>query len=393
MSSSGIPTREEIVDRVAALVPVLREQAVWSEENRRLSDATIATLAEAGVFRLRTPRRYGGYECDTTTLVQVAMELGRADGAIGWTSSVYWIPTWIAGLFQDSAQDEVFTTPDPRVCGTNSPTGTAVPAEGGVVLNGSWKFISGAWHAGWQEVAAVLLRPDAEPEPLMLLVPMSDLEIADDWHTVGLRGSGSVTTLADHVFVPQHRIIPMSAAMRPQGLSQANADSPVWRTPATLVAAASGVGVAVGLAKAAKEVFFERLPGRQITYTDYTAQNEAPVTHLRVAEAVNRIDQAEFHALRAAAVVDAKAASGEEWKIEERARVRNDQGEATRLAKQAVDTFVSISGGSAIYLDVALQRIARDIQAAGLHALINPDTNAELYGRILCGLEPNTLYI
>ncbi|KDN82377.1 acyl-CoA dehydrogenase family protein [Kitasatospora cheerisanensis] len=393
MSSTGIPTREEIVERVSALVPVLREQAAWSEENRRLSEETVAALAEAGVFRLRTPVRHGGYECDTSTLVEVAMELGRADGAIAWTSSVFWIPTWIAGLFPDSAQDEVFTSAAPRVCGTNSPTGTAVPTEGGILLNGSWKFVSGAWHAGWQEIAAILIRPDAEPEPIMALVPMTDLSIVDDWHTVALRGTGSVTTVAEDLFIPEHRIIPMGAAMRPQGLSHANADSPVWRTPASLVAAASGVGVAVGLAKAAREVFFERLPGRKITYTDYTAQNEAPITHLRVAEAVNSIDQAEFHARRAAATVDAKAASGEAWKLEERAQVRNDQGEATRLAKHAVDTLVSISGGSSIYLDVPLQKIARDIQAVALHALINPDTNAELYGRVLCGLEPNTLYI
>ncbi|OKI99860.1 acyl-CoA dehydrogenase family protein [Kitasatospora sp. CB01950] len=393
MTTTGIPTREEIVERVAALVPALREQAAWSEDNRRLSEETVAALADAGVFRLRTPVRHGGYECDTATLVEVAMELGRADGAIAWTSSVFWIPTWIAGLFPDAAQDEVFTSPAPRVCGTNSPSATAVPADGGIVVNGAWKFVSGAWHAGWQEIAAILLRPDAEPEPVMALVPMDELKIVDDWHTSSLRGTGSVTTVAEDLFVPEHRIIPMSASIRPQGLSRANAHSPVWRTPAALVAAASGAGVAVGLAKAAREAFFERLPGRKITYTDYEAQNEAPITHLRVAAAVNSIDQAEFHARRAAATVDAKAASGEEWKNEERARVRNDQGEATRLAKHAVDTLVSISGGTSIFLDVPLQRIARDIHAVALHALINPDTNAELYGRTLCGLEPNTLYI
>ncbi|MFD7645821.1 acyl-CoA dehydrogenase family protein [Kitasatospora sp. NPDC059795] len=393
MTTTGIPTREEIVERVAALVPALREQAAWSEDNRRLSEETVAALADAGVFRLRTPVRHGGYECDTSTLVEVAMELGRADGAIAWTSSVFWIPTWIAGLFPDAAQDEVFTSPAPRVCGTNSPSATAVPADGGIVVNGAWKFVSGAWHAGWQEIAAILLRPDAEPEPVMALVPMDELKIVDDWHTSSLRGTGSVTTVAEDLFVPEHRIIPMSASIRPQGLSEANAHSPVWRTPAALVAAASGAGVAVGLAKAAREAFFERLPGRKITYTDYEAQNEAPITHLRVAEAVNSIDQAEFHARRAAATVDAKAASGEEWKNEERARVRNDQGEATRLAKHAVDTLVGISGGTSIFLDVPLQRIARDIHAVALHALINPDTNAELYGRTLCGLEPNTLYI
>jgi hypothetical protein len=40
-----------------------------------------------------------------------------------------------------------------------------------------------------------------------------------------------------------------------------------------------------------------------------------------------------------------------------------------------------------------MQRIERDIRAISMHALMHPTTNLELYGRILCGLEPNTLYV
>jgi len=58
-----------------------------------------------------------------------------------------------------------------------------------------------------------------------------------------------------------------------------------------------------------------------------------------------------------------------------------------------VDIFNNASGGSSIYNDVPIQRIHRDITAVNLHALMHPDTNTELYGRVLCGLEPNTLYI
>ena len=37
----------------------------------------------------------------------------------------------------------------------------------------------------------------------MALVPMADLHIVDDWETAGLRGSGSVSTVAKDVFVPE----------------------------------------------------------------------------------------------------------------------------------------------------------------------------------------------
>jgi len=51
------------------------------------------------------------------------------------------------------------------------------------------------------------------------------------------------------------------------------------------------------------------------------------------------------------------------------------------------------SGGSSNYSTVPIQRIQRDITAINLHALNLPATNLELYGRILCGLEPNTFFV
>ncbi len=393
LTTTEVPTRDELVSRAAGLVPMIRKHAAWQEEHRRLHPDVVGAIEDAGLFKLRTPRRYGGYEVGTRTLVDIASELGRGDGSVAWTTAVLWIPTWIAGLFPDEAQDEVFATPNVRVCGTNSPTGMAVPVDGGIQLNGSWKFISGAYHAQWQEIAAILLRPDAQPEPIMALVPMDQMKIIDDWYTTGLSATGSVTTVAENVFVPHTHIIPMEAAMRPAGLSKANDSSPLWRTPTTLVAAASGVGGAIGLAKAAKEEFLNRLPGRKITYTEYENQSDAPITHVQVGTALMKMEQATYHAYHAADLVDTKAASGEAWTLEERARVRADQGWATKLAKEAVDIFAAASGGSSIYRDVPIQRIARDVNAMSLHALINADTNTELYGRIVLGLPPNTLYI
>jgi hypothetical protein len=159
------------------------------------------------------------------------------------------------------------------------------------------------------------------------------------------------------------------------------------------VASASSVGTVIGLAKGAKDTFFKRLPNRKITYTSYENQREAPLTHLQVSDAVLKIDQAEFHAQRLSALVDTKGVEGSPWKLEERARARADLGAVVRLAKEAVDIFTTASGGASIYSDVPIQRISRDIQAVNLHALMHPNTNAELYGRVLCGLEPNTLYI
>ena len=393
MLKTEIPTRAELVSRVVEIAPILRASAPWSDENRRLHEDALDALTGAGIFKMRVPRRYGGYESDTRTLVEVASELVRADGSLSWVASVYWIPTWMTGLFPDSVQDEVFSTPDVRVCGTLSPSAMAAPAAGGVVVNGKWGFISGAPHSHWQEIVAILVGPDSEPMPIMALVPMSDLTIVDDWYTSGLQGTGSVTTIAKDVFVPQERVIPLPVILEGQSASVLNADCAMYRAPLLPVASASSVGSMVGLARAAKEAFFERLPGRKITYTDYSSQATAPLTHLQAAEAVNKVDEAQFHADRLSTLVDTKCAEGSPWTLEERILARGDLGAVGRLAKESVDIFTSASGGSSIYSDVPIQRIQRDMNAVSLHALMHPDTNAELYGRALCGLEPNTLYV
>lgn len=394
MNSHTASPQPELVRRATELVPTLRANAQRQEDNRRLLDETVEAMADAGFFRMRVPARYGGHECDSRTQAEVTAELARGDGAVGWTMSVWTIPGWMVGLFPDEVQDEVYSTPNVRVCGTLSPSGTATPVPGGYRVDGRWSFISGAPHSHWQQIIAMAPTPDGVGLwPVMALVPMSDLEQVDDWYASGLRASGSISTVAEDVFVPAGRVLPMAAVMQQQYASTANADLPLYRAPLLGVAAASSIGTLLGLARAVYEVFMERLGDRKITYTDYTSQREAPITHLQVGEAAMKIDQLEFHTHRLTATLDGKCASGEPWKLEERARSRADVAVGCRLAKDVAASLAGASGGTSIYASVPIQRILRDVQAANLHALMVPTTNYELYGRVLCGLEGNSHYV
>jgi len=393
MDTTSAPTRTDLVARVTELIPLLSKNALWGEENRILADETIDAQAGAGVLRMRVPTRYGGYESDMRTVVDVIAEIGRGDGSAAWTAAVWAISTWMVGLFPDEVQDEIFAVPDVRVTGILSPSAVAVPVDGGVVLNGRWSFNTGARQSHWNTNAAVVAHPDGTHEPVMVAIPLRDLQIVDDWHTSGLRGSGSVTTVAENLFVPAPRVLSMIPVLQGQHSSRANADSAIYRAPFMPTACATVAAAALGLAKAARDAFFERLPGRKITYTEYGNQQEAPLTHLQVAEATTKIDEAEFHAHRSAAMIDTKAPGSEPWTLEERARVRLDMGAVCQRTKEAVDILNTASGGSSIYQHVPIQRIERDVQTINLHAIMHPNTNLELYGRVLCGLPPNTLYI
>ena len=139
------------------------------------------------------------------------MELARGDGSAAWVAGVNAITTWMACLRPDHVQDVVFSSPDTRLCGTLSPTGMCTPTEGGVLLNGKWGFISGALHSQWQVIVAMAPSPapDGSVWPILTVVPITDLKIIDDWYTMGLRGTGSISTVAQEVFVPQDWILPL----------------------------------------------------------------------------------------------------------------------------------------------------------------------------------------
>jgi alkylation response protein AidB-like acyl-CoA dehydrogenase len=393
MEITQAPPKDELIHRASALVPLLREKALWMDENRRMHDDIIDALTDAGILKMRVPVRYGGYESDMGTVVDVLAELGRGDGSTAWTVAVWAISTWMTGLFPDEVQDEVFATPDVRISGILSPSAVAVPADGGYIINGKWSFNTGAQQSKWNTNAAVTPVADGQFAPVMAAIPIADLEIIDDWHTSGLRGSGSITTIAKDVFVPKERVLQMGPVLQGQHQSTLNANAPIFQAPFMPTACATVSAPALGLAKAARDAFLERLPGRKITYTSYENQGEAPITHLAVAEAITKIDEVGFHAHRAADMIDTKGLAGEPWTLEERARVRLDLGAACQRAKEAVDILDGASGGSSIYRDVPIQRIQRDVQALNLHAILHPGTNLELYGRIVCGLDSNTAYI
>jgi alkylation response protein AidB-like acyl-CoA dehydrogenase len=387
------PSSADIVARACELVPVLRAHAAWGDRHGRLADEVVEAMTRAGIFRMQLPARYGGYECDTRTTAEVGIELGRGDGSAAFCVAAWWVSTWAVSHFPDEVQDEIFSDPDVRICGTFVPSGAGVPIDGGIVVSGQWPFNSGAWHSRWKMLATMIPTPDGGGlEPATAVVPMSDLTLADDWEVAGLRGAGSVTAIARDLFIPAARYQRLSDVMAQEFGRSSSLGSPIYRGPVVGTLSAVNTGKMVGLAKAAAEAFLERLD-RPIAHTSYARQRDAPVIHLQDAEASMLIDEAESHARELAGLVDGRNNANEQLTLRERAYCRVVVGRVAQLCLQAVNILTLLSGASSTYQAMPIQRIQRDIQAMNVHALNQPSKNLELYGRILCGLEPNSFFI
>src|SRR6187549_3727366 len=97
-----------MLDRAAALVPVLQERASKTEELRRLPPETERDLHDAGLFRILQPRRIGGSEFDYVALIDFADVIGQADASVAWNLVNLASHHWMLGMFDRTAQDTIW---------------------------------------------------------------------------------------------------------------------------------------------------------------------------------------------------------------------------------------------------------------------------------------------
>ena len=381
-------TPHALVERAAALVPLLLERAAANEAARRLSPEIFDALSAADIFRMTAPKRFGGLEVNFATQCEVLAEIARGCGSSSWVATIFSAMSWLVGTLPDEAQEEIFDSKDPRISGVFSPTGKAVRTSGGFIVNGRWGFNTGGHGSNWTVVNAIA--PDAAGAelPTCMLVRSRELQRLDDWYASGMAATGSSTIVAKDVFVPEHRACALPRMIEAQYPPRHNSRNLYYGYPLAAVLTVNAGGTPVGIARAALEAFRERLPGRPITYTTYTNKAEAPVTHLQIGEAALKIDSADAHMRLACRVLDDNA--GVKLSTLARVKARAHVSAATGLARDAVDLLFYSSGASAIQSHVPIQRLQRDMQALANHAIMHPQTTMETYGRVLCGLEPNT---
>jgi 3-hydroxy-9,10-secoandrosta-1,3,5(10)-triene-9,17-dione monooxygenase len=73
-----------------------------------------------------------------------------------------------------------------------------------------------------------------------------------------------------------------------------------------------------------------------------------------------------------------------------RAEMRNDCATAVRRLLEGVEILFRESGATGVRTASPTNRALADIQAINNHGLMKLETNQEMYGRLLLGLDPNT---
>ncbi|MBO0822383.1 MAG: acyl-CoA dehydrogenase family protein [Actinobacteria bacterium] len=382
-----IDSHDEAVERARALKDRLRERLSKGQELRRLPDENVAEILEAGLYGVMKPKHYGGSELGTETMIDVTIELSSADPSVGWVYMLWTAHMWMQAMWPEKAMDEMWENPNGLASSVVSTTGDVVAVDGGFRWNGRGFFSSGVDHCNWLTALVPIFRDGERAEMRWLLIPREDLEIIDDWYTVGLRGTGSKTVVFNDIFIPEYRTVTRLAVAAGEAPGREVNRHPMYGAPepANFTGAMSvpAIGAATGLIELFQEKMGSRIQIPESTNSPYLPEGMSQ-TLSRLANASATVDSA-----RAVMLLNAHRYSQrpvQQVTIEQDMRMRRDQTFTAQLARRAANILYEESGGSALSEKSLLQQFWRDTNAAAAHRGLMWDWQSEMWAKAALGL-------
>jgi 3-hydroxy-9,10-secoandrosta-1,3,5(10)-triene-9,17-dione monooxygenase len=375
------------------LLPELRARALLADEMRKVPAENIELLKKSGLLQTIQAAVCGGQELSMRAHVDVISTIARGCNATAWVLGVYQAHSWMLGHINEQAQRDVYgDTGEQAVAAVIGPRGKATrKADGSYLLSGFWPFASGNAAADWLLLGSEII--DEQGNKLDegdLLVPKRELEVLDDWFVAGLQGTGSCSVKCNNLAIPAHRFLSLTALLENQTTPYTDPNAPsVFKSQAGPVLGLCIASGATGVARGALEEFLKVVPGKKVMYTAHISHEWQPLQRT-LGEAASKIHAAELVLYRIADDIDEYARRGEKMPMSVRGRIRMDIALVPKLCRDAIFDLLTIGGASGLSLKSPIQRAARNLQATCMHGFLLYDSGAEIYGKILLGLDPGT---
>lgn len=391
--SSETELAKSLLARAREMVPILVRRAALAEHNRSIPAETIADFKQAGLFRVIQPKRYGGYELDPDVFFDIQMTLAEGCMSSGWVYGVVAVHNWQLALFDARAQEDVWAKDSSvMIASSYMPKGQVERVDGGFRFSGRWGFSSGVDHANWLFLGGIVSSKNGVPDYRTFLVPRSDISINDNWHTVGLKGTGSKEVVINGAFVPEyrtHRAIDGFAGTSPgSSVNQA----PLYRLPFGQIFVRAVSTASIGALQGALNAFRE-YGSKRVSINDQGRTAEDPAAALAAADATLAIDDMKLALHRNFAAMMATLRRGESLDVNDRIHYRYQSAAVAGRCAEQIDRLFHACGGNGLYTDNPIGRFFVDIHAARMHYANNPDKFGRNYGGVLLGLGNTDFFI
>lgn len=356
-----------LIDRAKEIALKARERATQTEGARSVVPETIEELKQADLMRAMVPVEWGGLGRTFAEFCEITYTLGQGCASTAWVYAVLAGHAFSLSEFPNEILHEIWGE-DPNVLASSAyaPTGGIAPVEGGYSLNGRFPFSSGSDHAQWSIVGALTFDENGQMAPRLILVPRTDFGTHDDWHTVGLAGTGSRTLVAEDVFVPSSRVFPF----------------PTFKSFEQFALQSAIVGIAQG----AVDSYTDELKNKPAKMGG-SAPRDSELFQTVAGQAWGDAMGAWTLLIDAVKRSEAATSDGGMLSPEVSAANRAITGTISRLIVNAVERLYELSGGNGIY-DNHLSRAFRDVRSGTQHFALNFNTAGKMAGGFRFDIPP-----
>lgn len=364
--------------RAQALQPLISQYRQWGQQHRDLAPDLVAALHDAGLFRLYQPKRWGGAELDPREFWSIQAILAECCLSTAWVQGVLSVQSFLLALFPEQAQADVWGHDTTALVSSSfQPTGKVTAAGDGYTLSGHWTFSSGSSFAQWVLVGGLVTVTGQPPQMALFLVPRSDYQLNDTWHTFGLRATGSNDVVIEEAFVPRHRVLFAGAGMVPNVTT--NTLSALYQLPWLYVFTGGIAYLGIGACRAALADFIAIAKTRRGIVTG-KAVKEDPEVHRTIATTQAAINRATalYHTHIAAMMqhIAQRQPMADNQGVLQRVEMMGVMRELTRC----VDAMRLLLGGRGVREDSPLTQHWLDMNAACAHPGNDPRAIEHVYG-------------
>ena len=373
----------EQVTKALALGDMIREDGNEINRIRKITPRIVAGLKAGSFFRMLQPSFLGGLEMRPFDFCQVTEALASMDASVGWITCQSNGCSMTSAYMDRSVAREIFASVDgilawgPQWGGPAS----AQRAEGGYILNGTWRFASGSQNASWMGAHVYI---DGTRELRTFLFPQSSVEMQDIWHTVGLRGTASNQYVARDLFVPDER------ALFRDNPQHRREDGLLYRFTSGQLYSCGFAGVGLGIARGIMGDFLA-LPANKVTRGAGKSLRENNVIQSQYAVCEAKFRSARYMLHNTWKEAWAYVEEHGDQTEEHRAMIRLASTWAIQNARDIVNTLYHAAGSTVIFEENPFERRLRDMHTVAQQSQ-GRQIHFETVGQLLLGLPPENVF-
>ena len=191
----------------------IRMHSTVAEELQQLHPRQLELIYGNKWFRMFAPKNLNGLGYTLPEVLRTEEALAWADGSTAWVVTLCSGAGWFSGFLNPKIAAKLFANENVCLAGSGASSGTAEIQDDGYLINGEWKYASGALHATAFTANCVITQngtpvadDEGKPRTRSFIFLREEVQLSKNWRTMGMVATASHGFRVERLHVDANRI-------------------------------------------------------------------------------------------------------------------------------------------------------------------------------------------